>query len=186
MDGRKVGSIWDEVDALQKEKEVSEEGGKFAENTRLEVAEDKENDSVFTNNDSSQNGLKENNVKLETKENPARTKGFEMKLIRDDHAEKKGFLSILALALCVIVFVGATLGIVKIVMTRNSELKASQEEMDKLDRLKSLEVTDAAGFLGGVESIWSENIENEDNRADSKEETEEDSKEETKEDTNSE
>ncbi|MCR4649017.1 MAG: hypothetical protein K5776_08065 [Lachnospiraceae bacterium] len=182
MDGRKVGSIWDEVDALQKEKEVSEEGGKFAENTRLEVAENKENESVFTNNDSSQNGLKENNVKLTTEENPARTKGFEMKLIRDDQAEKKGFISIIALALCVLVLVGATVSIVNIVRARNSELKASQEEMDKLDRLRSLEFTDASGFFGGVESIWSENIESEDNRTDAPKENEE----ETGEDTDSE
>ena len=135
MDEKNERSIWDEVDALkEKEENVTSE-------------------ATFTVINSSQNG--QNEETKQNKETRSSSGEYKMYFEKDDNAEKKGLISIIAIAACLVLFVASTVGIVFTIVNRNKDIKNSQSEMDRLRNLKELAETEDS-LSGGAESIWDE------------------------------
>ena len=143
MEEMKGKSIWDEVDAPDNTEKT---------NTQEQFVNIENQEEDNTNSSQDKTDYRENND-ITGHEN----RGFELKLETDDNAEKKGLISIIALALCGIVFVGSTFGIAYTIISRNRDMKNSQSEMDRLRDLKNNADYDL-NPSGGAESVWGETV----------------------------
>jgi len=143
MDEKKEKSIWDEVDSQETVLSNVEDS---INKTDSETSEDTENNT----------GSKESDTDTDIN-----TKNFYgLRIKKDDNADRKGLISIIAIIVCALIFAASIVGIVVTVSDRNRELKDSQDEMARLRDLINLSESDAE-LSGGAESIWGENIKGE-------------------------
>lgn len=143
MDDKKESSIWDEVEAHKEEKEdVSKRETNVESKTTFRVI------------NSSQNGQNEQEqVNNEFEEDNRKVDNYKMKIEKDDQADKKGGICIIVTVLCAVIFIASVLGIVKLVIDRNQDIKDSAAEMERLRNLKELSEGDFE-LSGGAGALW--------------------------------
>lgn len=161
MDDMKTGSIWDEVDALQEDKKDVTKREAYV-RPESETAEKIEAATAFRVINSSQNGQnKKQTEKIEENESDGseplpkkrRYSDCILKIEKDDQADKKGIICIAVTLLCAIILIASVLGIVKLVLERNKDIKESQAEMDRLRSLKESAEGDLS-LYAGAGTLW--------------------------------
>lgn len=169
MDEKKEKSIWDEVDALSNI-ETDEKDVILEEKTEKAESEKKPEHTIFRPKDyktpeeqktadnpkepeedffmEQEKVQKEVHINEERYSTKKDNNTFELKIETDDKAEKKGFLTIVVFALCVIVFAGSVFGIGYFAVKNIREKKSSEDTFERLRNLKNMSEGEMDAFGG--------------------------------------